>query len=374
MIKNIVKQTLGNILLLAIILLLLPACESAHFYWQASTGHLDLMRQRQPIADVLQGDSLSEQQRAQLLQAVAIRDYAADTLSLPVNDNYQHVVSLDSNYVSWNVFAAESLSMEALQWCFPVAGCVSYRGYFKEQAARDYGEKLQQQGYDIYVGGVTAYSTLGWFKDPLLSTFLRYRDTRLAALLFHELAHQVVYVKGDTTFNESFATAVEELAVAQWLRDADRGNQLAAWEEHNRWVETFTQWLLRHRDKLQQVYDSGGSEAEKRAQKQATIAAMQASYGAFRRANGGDGGFDAWMRQPLNNASLLSIGSYNDWVGAFKQLFRQQGCQWPAFYRAAEGLAAQDREQRMRALKTLQAGQGACAGERNLAEGRETVD
>ena len=354
MVRVIVKQTVVNILLLAIIVLLLSACESAHFYWQASTGHLDLMRQRQPVADVLQGDSLSEQQRAQLLQAVAIRDYAADTLFLPVNDNYQHIVSLDSNYVSWNVFAAESLSMEALQWCFPVAGCVSYRGYFKEQAARDYGEKLQQQGYDIYVGGVTAYSTLGWFKDPLLSTFLRYQDTRLAALLFHELAHQVVYVKGDTTFNESFATAVEELAVAQWLRDADRENQLAAWEGHNRWVETFTQWLLLHRDKLQQIYDSAGSEAEKRAQKQATIASMQASYGAFRRANGGDGGFDAWMRQPLNNASLLSIGSYNDWVGAFKQLFRQQGCRWPDFYRAAERLAAQQPDQRIRTLEALQ--------------------
>jgi predicted aminopeptidase len=361
-VKVIVKQTLGNILLLAIIALLLPACESAHFYWQASTGHLNLMRQRQPVAGLLQGDSLSEQQRAQLLQAVAIREYAADTLYLPVNDNYQHVVSLDSNYVTWNVFAAESLSMAALQWCFPVAGCVSYRGYFKEQAARDYAEKLQQQGYDIYVAGVTAYSTLGWFKDPLLSTFLRYRDTRLAALLFHELAHQVVYVKGDTTFNESFASAVEELAVAQWLHDTGREDQLAAWEGHNRWVETFTQWLLLHRGKLQQIYDSAGSEAEKRGQKLAAIESMQASYGAFRRANGGDGGFDAWMRQPLNNASLLSIGSYNDWVGAFKQLFRQQGCRWPDFYRAAERLAALQPDQRMRTLEALQAGQfaGAC--------------
>jgi predicted aminopeptidase len=167
-----------------------------------------------------------------------------------------------------------------------------------------------------------------------------------------------VYVKGDTTFNESFASAVEELAVAQWLRDAGREDQLAAWEGHNRWVETFTRWLLLHRGKLQQIYDSRGSEDEKRAQKQEAITSMQASYGAFREANDGDSGFDAWMRQPLNNASLLSIGSYNDWLGAFKQLFRQQGCRWPEFYGAAERLAAQQPDRRRQALEELQLGQG----------------
>lgn len=354
MVKIIVKQYARNILSAALVVLLLCGCESAHYYWQASAGQLGLMNQRQPIDALLKGDSLDEQQRQQLQRAVAIREYAADRLLLPVADNYQHLVSLDSNFVTWNVFAAEALSMEALQWCFPVAGCVSYRGYFKQQDARDYAAKLERQGYDVYVGGVTAYSTLGWFKDPLLSTFLRYSETRLAALLFHELAHQVLYIKGDTTFNESFASAVEELAVAQWLRDSDKEDQLAAWTAHNLWAETFTGWLLLHRDELQLIYDSGASEADKLVQKRDTIAAMQQSYGDFRQANGGDRGFDTWMSKPLNNASLLSIGSYNDWVAAFKQLFRQQACSWQDFYRAAQLLAEREPEQRTGELQVLQ--------------------
>ena len=347
-------------------MLLLCGCESAHYYWQAGTGQLGLMNQRQPIDAVLQDDSLDQQQRQQLQRAVAIRDYAEDRLLLPVADNYRHLVSLDSNFVTWNVFAAEALSMEALQWCFPVAGCVSYRGYFKEQDARDYAAKLQQQGFDVYVGGVTAYSTLGWFKDPLLSTFLRYGETRLAALLFHELAHQVLYVKGDTPFNESFASAVEELAVAQWLRDTGKEDQWAAWTAHNGWTETFTQWLLLHRDALQLIYDSGADDAEKLVRKQAYIAAMQKSYGDFRQANAGDRGFDAWMSRPLNNASLLSIGSYNDWVAAFKQLFLQQACNWADFYAASQRLAELEPQQRSLELQVLQQKQGAVTCEAGL--------
>ncbi len=366
--KVIVKQYARNILLavLLVLVLVLCGCESAHYYWQASAGQLGLMNQRQPIDALLQGDSLDEQQRQQLQRAVAIREYAADRLLLPVADNYQHLVSLDSNFVTWNVFAAEALSMEALQWCFPVAGCVSYRGYFEQQDARDYAAKLQRQGYDVYVGGVTAYSTLGWFKDPLLSTFLRYSETRLAALLFHELAHQVLYIKGDTPFNESFASAVEELAVAQWLRDSGKEDQLAAWTAHNVWTETFTQWLLLHRDALQLIYDSGASGTEKLAQKQDYIAAMQQSYGDFRQANDGDRGFDTWMSRPLNNAGLLSIGSYNDWVAAFKQLFLQQGCNWTDFYRASERLAERKQPQRTIELQALQQEQGAGSCEANL--------
>jgi predicted aminopeptidase len=334
--------------------LLLSGCESLQYYWQASSGHLSLMRQRQSIDALLQGDSLTASERGKLLQVVAIRDYAADVLALPVEGNYQHLVELEGQYVSWNVFAAEALSMQALQWCFPVAGCVSYRGYFKEQAARDYAQQLQQQGYDVYVGGVPAYSTLGWFADPVLDSFLRYDDIRLAALLFHELAHQVVYVKGDTSFNESFASAVEQLAVAQWLRDSGREQELAAWSRHDAWVETFSAWLKMHRENLQAIYQSDIDDHHKRKQKQAYLASMQQLYHDFRQQHQGDSSFDRWMQQPLNNARLLSIGSYNDWVVAFRHLMGQQACRWPAFYRAAEDLAALQPEQRTQALQTLQ--------------------
>ncbi len=361
--KNIVKHYAGNIPPVAGIVLLamsagfgLAGCESTAYYWQASSGHLGLMNRRQSVGDILDSDSLEQTERAQLEQAVAIRDYAAAELALPVGGSYRHLVRLESNYVTWNVFAAGPLSMEPVQWCFPVAGCVSYRGYFKQGAAEEFAAKMQQKGLDVIVGGATAYSTLGWFKDPLLSTFLRYDDTRLASLLFHELAHQVVYVKGDTSFNESFASAVEELAVEQWLRDSGRAEDLQQWSRHSAWVDTFARWLLMHREALQLIYQSNLADAQKRDQKQDYFASIVSSYAGFRDSHAGDHSYDAWMRRPLNNASLLSIGSYNDWVGAFKQLFSENGCRWPDFYTAAQRLGERDSGERIASLEKLQRG------------------
>lgn len=332
----------------------LAGCESAAFYWQAGSGHLKLMQQREPIDDLLQDESLDPQQRARLEQAVAIRDYAEQSLALPVEGSYHHLVELEGNYVTWNVFAAQPLAMEAEQWCFPVAGCVTYRGYFKAEAAQAFAQGQRDKGLDVHLGGATAYSTLGWFNDPLLSSFLRYDDARLAALLFHELAHQVVYIKDDTAFNESFASAVEELGLRQWLADAGRQQDLAAWARHDAWVEAFTRWLVLHREALADIYASEASEAEQLALKQAYFASMKEDYPAFRDSHQGNGSFDAWMERPLNNASLLSIGSYNDWVGAFKQLFDNCGGDWPAFYEAAAALGDQAPDVRTASLTALQ--------------------
>lgn len=337
-----------------VVCICLAGCESAAFYWQAGSGHLKLMQQRESIDALLADGELDPQQRARLEQAVAIRDYAEQSLGLPVEGSYHHLVELEDRYVTWNVHAAQPLAMEAVQWCFPVAGCVTYRGYFKPDAAEAFAERQRAEGLDVHLGGATAYSTLGWFNDPLLSSFLRYDDARLAALLFHELAHQVVYVKDDTAFNESFASAVEELGLRQWLADEGRQEELAAWVRHDAWVETFTGWLVEHREALQAIYASDADEAEKLARKEAYFAAMKADYPAFRDSNQGNGGFDAWMDRPLNNASLLSIGSYNDWVGAFKQLFEECGGNWQAFYQAAEALGEQAPELRTASLEALQ--------------------
>jgi predicted aminopeptidase len=340
--------------ILSVLVVCLPGCESLGYYWQASSGHLALLGRKQAVADMLQQDDLSPQLRQQLVQVVAIRDYAASELALPVAGNYQHLVQLDSNYVTWNVVAAPPLSMELERWCFWVAGCVSYRGYFDQHAAQEYAAALQADGYDTSVGGVTAYSTLGWFNDPLLSSFLRYDDMRLAALLFHELAHQVVYVKNDTSFNESFASAVEELAVAQWLHAQGREEDLSLWKARSAWDETFIAWLLQHRDALDELYQSNIGDAQKLAQKQALIAAMQVEYPEFRQRNGGDHRYDRWMQQPINNARLLSIGSYTDWLAGFKHLFQAMGCDWPAFYQAVESLAAREAVQRTEELQAMQ--------------------
>ncbi len=355
---HIVKQRAVNILIAAslasLAALCLGGCESIGYYWQASSGHLSLLSRKQPLAEVIQDPALADPQRVRLQQAVAIRDYAERALALPVGDNYRHLVQLDGDYVSWNVMAAPALSLEPLQWCFPVAGCVRYRGYFEQQDAEDFAAELKRQNYDVYVGPVAAYSTLGWFDDPLYSSFLNYDEVRLAALLFHELAHRVVYVKDDTSFNESFASAVEALAVAQWLGDAGRNAELQSWLAHKRWVAVFTDWLAAQREALQQVYRTDASDSEKLAAKQAIIAAMRQSYPDLRQQHNGNNSYDRWMQRPLNNARLLSIASYNDWVAAFKVLFVRRGCDWPAFYQAARQLGKQPLVQRQDSLQQLQ--------------------
>ncbi len=354
----IVKQATTNILIPAVFaaltVLCLGGCESLGYYWQASSGHLALLSRKQPVAAVLQDPALGERQRIRLQQALDIRDYAEQQLALPVGDNYRHLVQLDGDYVSWNVMAAGALSLEPVQWCFPVAGCVRYRGYFKREQAEAFADRLQRDDYDVYVGPVAAYSTLGWFDDPLYSSFLNYDEVRLAGLLFHELAHQVVYVKDDTSFNESFASAVEALAVAQWLRDSGRSDELDAWEEHKRWVAVFAGWLARQRDTLQQIYQSDASDSDKLAQKQAVFDAMARAYPELRRQHNGDTSYDRWMQRPLNNARLLSIGNYNDWLAAFKALFLREGCDWPTFYAAVGQLAAMPAEGRSSDLRQLQ--------------------
>lgn len=349
------RKTCWTAFFLIACLLGLPGCESASYYWQAGTGHLGLMRKRVAIDDLLASDSLDPERRRQLQQAVAIRQYAGRELDLPVGGSYQHWVEIPGDAVTWNVFAAQPLSMELLTWCFPVAGCVSYRGYFEEARARAFADAQAGKGYDVYVGGASAYSTLGWFDDPLLSTFIRFGDVRLASLLFHELAHQVVYVKGDTTFNESFASAVEALGVEQWLLDSGRADELAAYYRRRDDFEVFSGWLLEQREQLRAIYQADLSDAQKQRAKAARFRAMkEEDYPRFRERQGNRGTFDGWMQGAQNNARLLSLASYNDWVGAFTQLFRQQDCDWSAFYARVEELAGLTAERRREALAALQ--------------------
>lgn len=334
--------------------LALPGCASLGYYWQAGMGHLGLMRQRVGVDAMLTSDRTDPAVRRDLEQAVAIRDYAAGALQLPVGGSYRHWVEVAGDAVTWNVFAAEPLSLQALRWCFPVAGCVAYRGYFDRANAEGFADRLAAKGYDVYVGGATAYSTLGWFDDPLLSTFFGYGEVQLAALLFHELAHRVVYVKGDTAFNESFASAVELLGVEQWLRDSGRVDELARYMQWRQDFDAFIAWLLQQRQALDALYRSGLDEASLRSAKQRFFEALWTeSYPGFRAARGNRGDFDRWSRGDWNNARLLSVASYNDHVPALRHSFEQQGCDWPAFYGAARALARLPRDARQAELARL---------------------
>lgn len=322
---------------------LLAGCAvSPAYYWQAASGQIDLLARARPIDEVLQDPATSASVRDQLLRAKAVRAFSVSHLGLPDNSSYSRYAALDRPFVSWNVFAAEPLSMRLKEWCVPVAGCIGYLGYFDKADAEAHAAELRAQGYDVHVGGVPAYSTLGWFSDPLLSTFIGWPETEFARLLFHELSHQLAYVKDDTEFNESFASAVEEVAVTRWTAQPGKEALRPVFERTQAMRSDFRALVLDYRGQLQALYASDLPAAEKRAQKQVIIAKMGEQYQQIKRERwGGYTGYDRWFAQPINNALLASVGIYTGKVPAFKRLLAACDEDLPRFYARVAAIAAE---------------------------------
>jgi predicted aminopeptidase len=329
--------------------ILLGGCSTAEFYWQGITGELDLLARARAIPSVLESvhDPVL---RHKLERVLAIRDFASRDLGLPDNLSYRRYTELDRRFVTWNVFAAPPLSLDARQWCFPIAGCVNYRGYFAESDARREAAGLAATGDDVYVGGVPAYSTLGYFSDPMLSTFIRYPDTEIARLIFHELAHQVAYAKDDTVFNESYAVAVEEEGLRRWLATQHDPELQRQYETSERYRTTFRTLVERTRATLTKLYASDATDTAKRAAKARAFEEMQEEYAAAKRAWGGFSAYDAWFKQGPNNASLAAVGLYTEKVPEFQALLAAEGGDLPRFYARVKELAAMPKSQRETAL------------------------
>jgi predicted aminopeptidase len=288
--------------------------------------------------------------KRKLERVLAIREYASRELALPDNPSYRSYTDLGRRFVLWNVFAAPELSLEPRQWCFPVAGCVNYHGYFDEAAARAEASQLGATGDDIHVGGVPAYSTLGYFNDPMLSTVIRYPDTEVARLIFHELAHQVVYVKDDTVFNESFAVAVEEEGIGRWLAAQDDPALTAQFNTSQRYRDGFRTLTTRTRGELVTLYASSASVEEKRAGKAAAFASMRAAYDALKKEWGGFAAYDGWFAQGPNNASLAAVGLYTQKVPEFHALLAGDSGDLRRFYAHVKRLAGLPKGERDSAL------------------------
>lgn len=349
-----VRRSLLTLFLLAC--LPMSGCGTLGYYSQAVSGHFRLMSARVPIADVIADPETPEAVRDRLRVALAAREFAVTELGLPDNGSYTRYVQLDRAAVVYNVFAAPEFSLQPETWCFPVAGCVVYRGYFARERAEHEAARYTERGYDTWVGGATAYSTLGRFEDPLLSTMLYQDDARLAAQLFHELAHQRLYVKGDSAFNEAFATAIEEEGVRRWLRQLDRPEELVAWEAFGQRVLSFEQLLARTRARLQEVYSSGAPEEEMRAAKAEVFARLVRDYEALKASWDGWNGYDGWFEAPLNNARLIPSATYRSLVPAFRILLHQADGDLERFYDACErlaGLSQEDRDAEFRRLLAL---------------------
>ena len=325
---------------------LLISCETVTYYTQAARGQMAIVFGRQDIQGLLKSEDLPTELQEKFSAVLHIRDFAARELFLPVGNNYQTYVDVDREHVVWNVFAAPEFSIEAVNWCYPIAGCVAYRGYFSETAALKFAAEWERRGFDVYTGGVDAYSTLGWFQDSLLSTVLSRPDYQLAALIFHELAHQVAYVPGDTTFNESFATAVEREGLRRWLLDSDQAATIAIARSSRERQQQFVELVTSYRDQFDQLYQEQLQTQEMRRRKQALQQQLRADYEASKRRWGGDAGYDAWFSNSLNNAQLSTVSSYNDLVPFFMELLTQADGNLEAFYEEVQRIAALDLEQR----------------------------
>ena len=320
------------------------------YYWQSARGHMALLQAARPVTDVLALPDVEPGLRRRLETARDLRAYASRHLGLPDNASYTRYADLGRPFVVWNLVAAPELSLDLKQWCFPVAGCVTYRGYFDQEAAHAHAARLRQEGWETYVSGVPAYSTLGWFDDPLLNTFLHYPQAELARLIFHELAHQVVYLKGDSAFNESFATAVEVAGVARWLADHGDDAMRARYAAFAQRRQQFVELLQRHRERFAQIYRRAAPVPERRAAKHEAIAALRAEYEQLKQSWGGFAGYDRWFAQPLGNAHLGSVATYNQWVPGFRRLLAEQGGDLPRFYAAVRRLAELPEAERARQL------------------------
>jgi predicted aminopeptidase len=342
---------------------------SGCYYVQALQGHLDVMHKREPIDAVIDDPDTPGELARRLELMVRARAFSVTELGLPDNDSYRTYSDLERDYVVWNVVAAPELSVEPRTWCFPVAGCVAYRGYFSKADAWRKAEALSTRGYDVFVGGTTAYSTLGKFDDPVLSTMLNRSDTELVALLFHELAHQVLYVKGDTSFNESFASTVEELGIERWLDREGTPDDLERWQNYRSWSADLTRIALEARDDLERIFESSLDEEEKRSEKAARLDRLTTDL--VERA--GEAGIDAagwWQDQPLNNARLASWSAYESYVPAFRQAFAECSEDFRCFYDAAASLAELDDAVRRAELEALESRRGSLAAESPAAPNR----
>lgn len=335
------------------LLSILGGCTTTGYYAQSIGGHLDLMAKRQDIGTLVDDESTPPDLKEKLERAQVIREFATDELALPDNGSYRSYVDVGKPYVTWNVVATPALSLQAKTWCFPVVGCVAYRGYFDEADARAYGDELAAQGMDVAVVGARAYSTLGWFDDPILNTILYDAEYRFAGTLFHELAHERVFVEGDTAFNESYAVAVEREGVRRWLASTAAPATLDAYAGERTRREEFLALVLAARGRLETLFESSVDDAAKTREKAEIYASLRADYEKLKASWGGYGGYDRWFESELNNARLALLATYNVHVPAFERLIAEQHGDMEKFHETVEALSELPKEDRDAELERL---------------------
>ncbi len=346
-------RALAAVVLLLWVLFMEVGCGTLGYYSQSVRGQLGVLARREPITNLVEDGGTDPALKARLRAVLEIRRFASERLGLPDNGSYRVYADVGHRAMVWAVVATPEFSVEPRQWCYPVVGCAAYRGYFDRREARDYALALSAEGLDATVNPVPAYSTLGWFDDPVPSSIMHWPLYRIAGLIFHELAHQRLYVKGDSAFNEAFATAVQRLGVKRWLDVRGDAEMLAAWRTAERRHRAFVDLLMDTRKQLVRLYASGAAPEVMRERKQAVFGGMRVRYSALRREWGEYAGYDGWFSRPMNNARFASVATYESWVPAFLALARSVGGDMAAFYRRAGELAALPASARAARLRSL---------------------
>ncbi len=347
--------------LAAATLCLSAGCSTVAYYAQSVGGHLSLLRAAKSVPDWLSDAQTDSALKDRLALSQRMRDFAVTELKLPDNASYRRYADLKRGAAVWNVVAAPELSLTLRTSCFPIVGCVGYRGFFQREEADAFGAQLREEGLEVTVYGVSAYSTLGrlpgaWMADPLLSTFIHWSEGELARMIFHELSHQVAYADDDTMFNESFATAVERIGGARWLAAHGSAQARLDYERIDGRRQDFRALTLKYRRLLADVYAGSAPDADKRSAKAALMAQFRAEFDALKASRwGGFSGYDSWVAH-ANNASFGVLAAYNELVPQFERLFDRQGRDFERFYAEAQRLAALPKDQRRAELK-LQAGE-----------------
>jgi predicted aminopeptidase len=326
------------------------------YYWQAAAGQLELLGQRTPISEVLVDPEQSDATRAVLLRTTQMREFAVTELGLPDNESYRSYADLGRPYVVWNVVAAEEFSVDARRWCFPIAGCVTYRGYFAQEDAERYAENLSAEGLDTYVAGTSAYSTLGYFSDPILNTMLSGGELYIAGVIFHELAHQLFYIPGDTDLNEAFASTVEEYGTQRWLLKEGDDQAVDSYRRRQERREDFFRLIANQQARLREIYQGTGSPDEMRAAKREAFQILVAEYETLRDGWGDSTDYENWFSRPLNNAQIASVAAYSRWLPNLRAYLSEYGLE--ALYAEMallEELPDTEREVRLRSYLTTAA-------------------
>jgi predicted aminopeptidase len=333
-------------ILAAAVLGLILASAGGCYLVESAQGQLSLMSKREPIARVLRNPATPQALRVRLEEVTAIRDFASHELGLPENGSYRSYADVGRPYVVWNVVAAPEFSVDARQWCYPIVGCVAYRGYFALPRARAFADRLRREGLDVSLGGVAAYSTLGHFDDPVLNTMLAWNDVELAAIIFHELTHQLLYLSSDASFDEALATTVEEEGVRRWLMAQGRTADLEAHRlQQDRYLQVVS-LLRRTRADLTAIYASGDDAVVMRRRKRARIDRLRESYAALTAGWDGHAPFQSWFEESINNAHLASIATYYDCVPGFERELEAAGGDLKRFYLRVFALAKLDQAAR----------------------------